>query len=176
MKNFGAEKYYWKVGIVQKIFARIAVFCFDFICWAVSITPDQNVSNHLVNNMYNINIRIFWHRRLFMKTSYSSKRLLILLIFLGAYLRTKCHWTKVTYYWHNVAKYFLIFVLCLVLNNNSWGNESPSKIVIFILNVTPVWSSAADFSLFNCEPHSLHLLFCIEGCKLNKYKGSAVLL
>ena len=73
MKNFGTEKYYWKVGIIQKIFAKIADFGFDFICWPGSITRDQNVSNHIVDNKYIINTRIFWHSRLSMKTSYSSK-------------------------------------------------------------------------------------------------------
>ena len=48
----------------------------------VSISADQNVSIHFVDNLYNVRIRVVWHRILYMKTWYSSKSFWILTIFL----------------------------------------------------------------------------------------------
>ena len=50
---------------------------------------------------------------------------------------------------------FLNFVFYLVVNSSSWDNLHPPNILLFILSVTPVWSLAGDFSLFNCESDNL---------------------
>ena len=50
---------------------------------------------------------------------------------------------------------FLSLVFCRVVYNDSWGKLFPLNILIFILKVTPVWFSTADFSLFNCESDNL---------------------
>ena len=62
-------------------------FLCDFWVQTVLIPPDQNVSiflyqivpMHLVSNMYNGNIRIFWYRKSCIKTWYSSKPLWLLI-------------------------------------------------------------------------------------------------
>ena len=43
-----------------------------------------------------------------------------------------------------------IFVVCLVVRNNSCGNSSSSKFFLVNLNVAPVLFFAVDFNLFNC--------------------------
>ena len=44
-----------------------------------------------------------------------------------------------------LAKAFLIFVICLVVRNNSCGNSSSSKVFLFNLNIVLVLFFAADF-------------------------------
>ena len=53
---------------------------------------------------------------------------------------------------------FPYLVVCLVVNNNSWGKLFPLNILIFILKVTPVWFLAADFSLPSCESDNVYFI------------------
>ena len=72
LKQFSTENYTWRLVIVQNVqIPRILL-----------ISLDQNVSIVFVNNIYIGNIRAFWHRKLYIKTYYSSKSLWILIIFL----------------------------------------------------------------------------------------------
>ena len=49
-----------------------------------------------------------------------------------------------------LAKAFLIFVVCLVVRNNSCGNSSSSKLLLFNLNIVLVLLFVSDFNSFNC--------------------------
>ena len=76
LEHFGVENYAWKVGIIQKIFAIFSVPTVPLRPGQkVSIPSDQNLLILLVSNVYNGNVGAFWHRKLRMKTWYSSKLL-----------------------------------------------------------------------------------------------------
>ena len=72
LKQFSTENYTWKLYIVQNV----------LIPFILLISLDQNVSILLVNNIYIENIRVFWHRKLYIKNWYSSKSLWIQIFFL----------------------------------------------------------------------------------------------
>lgn len=56
-----------------------------------------------------------------------------------------------------LAKAFLIFVFCIVVKNNSWGNSSSKTFFLANINVVPVLFFAAYFILFSCVFTSLTL-------------------
>ena len=49
-----------------------------------------------------------------------------------------------------LPKVFLVWVVCLVVRNNSCGNSSCSKFFVFNIYYVLVLFFAADFNLFNC--------------------------
>ena len=78
-KEFVYFKNVWKFWTQKVLIPHILV-----------TSPSQNVSILFVNNIYIGNISTFWHRKLYLKTCYSSKCLSIIAIFLYYFLIPKC--------------------------------------------------------------------------------------
>ena len=78
-KEFVYFKNVWKFWTEKVLIPHILV-----------TSPNQNVSILFVNNIYIGNISTFWHRKLYLKTCYSSKYLSIIAIFLYYFLIPKC--------------------------------------------------------------------------------------
>ena len=103
LRQFGT-KTYLKSWYNSKNVVNIADFLFVQTVqippdWNVLILADQNVSILLAKNMYNENVKIFWHRKLCMKNCYSSKYFSILLIFLWWIFEPKmARCPQLTYY------------------------------------------------------------------------------
>ena len=57
---------------------------------------------------------------------------------------------------------FLNFVLCLVVNNNSWGRSFQLNIFKLILKFVPVLFLTAVFSFFSCVSFNFTFFKCIQ--------------
>ena len=96
------ESYAWRVGIIQKSLWILLGFLCDIGTQTVSIPPHQNMSMPLgqnpsilvISNIHSWNNGTFWHKKLCMKTWYSSKSLWMLSIFLGCFLDPSCSYTS----------------------------------------------------------------------------------
>ena len=101
----------------------------DFRAKTVLISPDQNVSIVLVNNMYNWNREIFWHKKLCMKTWQSSKSLWIFSFFVVWFFGTKLRWySQLTYSCRSFQSYLknmkkLCFSLTAFFENRSFQSH-----------------------------------------------------
>ena len=106
----------------------------------MSIPPGQNVLILFVNNTYIGNIRTVWHRKLYMKTWYSSKSLWIFSIFL-----------VLTFWAQNVLmpRYSILLIAGSLGGGGGWG---------IIYTVCP---EIYNFN-WDCFEYALWILSCIQ--------------